>query len=223
MDGLRQYIQDQADNFTLSHLKQSDINLALKKSAIKNCHPIILQFSLEKFGLKRTNLSEFLKFVDGHVGARFITPTHVFNLDRTHVFIASNDAAEQNIMLRIDHLPFTVNLFGKILSINEVDVIELTFLNEPLQICSNKIKLPLTIRNWQHGDRMTPLGMSGSKMISDILIDKKIPQTQKEKMLVILDADHEIIGVPGLVLGEKFKVDNNSTKLIQVSISTPTN
>lgn len=68
-----------------------------------------------------------------------------------------------------------------------------------------KLKFPLEVRPWREGDAFQPLGMKGRKLLSDLLIDLKIPVTQKSKVMVMLSGG-EIIWVVGLRISEKYKV-----------------
>ena len=68
-----------------------------------------------------------------------------------------------------------------------------------------KIKFPVTIRNWQHGDFFYPLGMKERKKISDYLIDRKYSLPEKEKFL-ILESDGKIIWLIGERIDDRFKV-----------------
>ncbi len=60
------------------------------------------------------------------------------------------------------------------------------------------VKVPLTIRHRQNGDRIKLKGMSGSKKISRILIDQKIPTAERKKAMVVEDRNQEILWVVGL-------------------------
>lgn len=63
----------------------------------------------------------------------------------------------------------------------------------------SKLSLPLRIRLWQQGDRMQPLGMQGTKLVSDILIDQKRDLFTKSRTWVLED------GV-GIVLVAGFRI-----------------
>lgn len=60
-----------------------------------------------------------------------------------------------------------------------------------------KITPPLTLRPWQKGDRFTPFGMRGSKLISDYATDRKMSKLEKEQLLVVTDATERIIWLVG--------------------------
>ena len=77
---------------------------------------------------------------------------------------------------------------------------------------ADKISFPLTVRLWEHGDKIRPLGMKGSKKISDILIDNKTPLIEKEKTYVVTSNGH-IIWLIGYTMNDLFKI-NDSTKRV---------
>ena len=52
---------------------------------------------------------------------------------------------------------------------------EYTNTNNVVFFDADKLSFPLIIRPWRNGDKIRPLGMKGSRKISDILIDKKTP------------------------------------------------
>ena len=60
---------------------------------------------------------------------------------------------------------------------------------------------PFVLRAWRHGDRMHPLGMHGSKLVSDILTDRKITGPGKKDVHVLV-AGGRIVWVCGVRLAE---------------------
>lgn len=78
------------------------------------------------------------------------------------------------------------------------------------------IKWPLTLRNWQQGDRFQPYGMHGKKLISDYLIDAKIGTPIKHSQKVLCDSS-DIIWLVGLRTNERFKLHSATSKILKVS------
>lgn len=58
--------------------------------------------------------------------------------------------------------------------------------------------LPLVIRNRKNGDRMTILGMDGTKKVKDLFIDEKIPLHKRNTWPIITNQYDQIIWIPGL-------------------------
>ena len=45
----------------------------------------------------------------------------------------------------------------------------------------------ISIRKWQEGDRIQPIGVKGSKLVSDILKDAKTPLRLKTNQYLLID------------------------------------
>jgi len=65
-----------------------------------------------------------------------------------------------------------------------------------LHINPAKLQFPLTLRAWKAGDRIRLLGMKGTKKVSDVLIDAKVPRHHKAQVWV-LESGGEIVWVIG--------------------------
>ncbi|MEJ2721504.1 MAG: tRNA lysidine(34) synthetase TilS [bacterium] len=76
---------------------------------------------------------------------------------------------------------------------------------------------PLTLRTPSPGDRMQPFGMSGTKKLSDIFIDKKIPASRRGGTPVITDSE-DILWVVGIATSEKTRVDERTGKIVKISV-----
>lgn len=77
----------------------------------------------------------------------------------------------------------------------------------------NKVQGQAFLRSAQRGDRMTPLGMEGAKLVSDILSEMKLTRAAKSRLPIICD----FVGplwVPGGPIAERAKVTGQSESLI---------
>lgn len=68
--------------------------------------------------------------------------------------------------------------------------------NDILRINSKDVKLPLHVRTRHDGDRMTIKNMSGTKKVSDILINSKIPASMRNTWPIVTDSSDKIIWIP---------------------------
>lgn len=57
---------------------------------------------------------------------------------------------------------------------------------------------PLCVRSRRNGDRMQPRGMEGTKKLSDILIDARIPRPLRSHVPVLTDSRGQILWIAGL-------------------------
>ncbi|MBX0359927.1 tRNA lysidine(34) synthetase TilS [Halobacillus sp. Nhm2S1] len=66
---------------------------------------------------------------------------------------------------------------------------------------SHHVKLPLSVRTRQEGDRIRLRGMNGSKKVKDIFIDQKIPARLRPTWPIVTDQTGKILWVVGLKKG----------------------
>lgn len=64
-----------------------------------------------------------------------------------------------------------------------------------IELCYNKLVFPVKLRNRKNGDKIAL--KSGTKKIKDLLIDLKIPLSERDN-IVIVAKDDEILGIPSL-------------------------
>lgn len=81
----------------------------------------------------------------------------------------------------------------------------------------SKIRGELYVRPWTKGDRMQPIGLSGSKLISDILKDDHVPSSEKQERFVLCD-DEKIICCIGHRIDRRSIANEQSKLLIRVEI-----
>ena len=84
---------------------------------------------------------------------------------------------------------------------------------EVAQLDFDKLKFPLTLRHWRHGDRFHPLGMKGSKLLSDFFVDQKFTDEQKKNVFLLVSAENEILWVVGHRIDDRFKVTLETMKI----------
>ncbi len=71
------------------------------------------------------------------------------------------------------------------------------------------------LRRWHRGDRITPYGMTGSKLLSDIFADAKLSAEQKLNVWVLC-CDGEIVWVLGLRASSCFTVGPKTCRYIRL-------
>ncbi len=91
--------------------------------------------------------------------------------------------------------------------------------NLDVYIDLNKCKRPLHLRNMQEGDRFIPLGMSGSKLMTDLLNGYKLSAMCKKVLPVICDFSGPI-WIPGCQIAERVKIDTNTEKCLFLKMSS---
>ncbi len=76
------------------------------------------------------------------------------------------------------------------------------------------------IRAPKPGDRMTPIGMSGSIKLSDLFVNRKVPRVARKHWPVIT-CGQAIAWVPGLHRAELAKVNSSTRRIIHMRVLRP--
>lgn len=118
-----------------------------------------------------------------------------------------------------DRLSFVVNSEIPLpnLIIEKVNQLPTVFSKDEVYLDESKIVGKLHFRKWKTGDRMSPIGMDGTRLISDIISDAKINSHQKASIVLLCDDKH-IHWCARLCVG-KFAVASSSNPILKCSIS----
>ena len=81
-----------------------------------------------------------------------------------------------------------------------------------------KLEWPLCVRALRPGDRMAPRGGRGTRKLSDLLIDAKIPRQERASLPVLCDASGAILCVPGLRPSEIGRPSGETLEWIEVHV-----
>jgi tRNA(Ile)-lysidine synthase len=68
----------------------------------------------------------------------------------------------------------------------------------------------VTIRNRRPGDRIHPLGGSGSRRLKEVLIDRRVPRHVRER-LPLLVVGERIAWAPGVTIDQRFRLAGEAT------------
>jgi len=80
---------------------------------------------------------------------------------------------------------------------------------------ADKITFPLTLRHWRYGDRFRPLGMKGSKLLSDFFVDQKFTESQKQNAFLLVSAENQIVWVVGHRIDDRFKIEEGTQTIFE--------
>lgn len=97
-------------------------------------------------------------------------------------------------------LPRTSDFIIPKLVIKQISKLPAHFNKNEIYLDPTRLKGNLNLRKWKTGDRMIPQGMTGSKLISDIIKDAKTPSHRKENILILEDGS-TILWCVGIRIG----------------------
>lgn len=84
---------------------------------------------------------------------------------------------------------------------------------------ADRVQLPLTIRHWQEGDRIQPLGMTGTKLVSDLFSNAHLSPNSKATTWIVADATGRLLWVVGLRVAEWSKITDSTTRILHIPLN----
>jgi tRNA(Ile)-lysidine synthase len=82
---------------------------------------------------------------------------------------------------------------------------------------ADAVRGPLFARPPRPGDRFDPLGMTGTKKLSDFLIDAKVPPGQRSRLVVLCDRDGPVWLV-GYRIAHRVRVTPNTRNVLRIQV-----
>jgi len=76
----------------------------------------------------------------------------------------------------------------------------------------------LMVRNWRPGDRFHPFGLEGSKKLSDLLRERRVPRKDRPGVLVVTD-EAGILWVVGLARAERTRLLPSFEQTVTISLA----
>ena len=174
----------------------------------------LLHEIVQPLGFNSAQTNDILQATDAESGRTFESNEWRIVKDRTTLIIAPKASSQTLVTipgdgcLKTPHgtlICATKEYHGIIERKKEIATIDL-----------DKVQLPLTLRNKREGDRFTPFGMRGSKLVSDYLTDRKTSLLEKEQQLVVTDATEHILWVVGERLAAQCAVDEKTKKILRL-------
>jgi tRNA(Ile)-lysidine synthase len=158
---------------------------------------------LRDYGFNSDQVHFIYEAMNGQPGTAFFSPTHRVTVERDGLELIplcqQQDAHVELLYQRI----------------NKDEHFILDQSPQVAQLDYDKLIFPLKLRRWRAGDRFHPLGLKGSKLLSDFFVDQKMTTRQKEECLVLTTANDEIVWVVGRRIDDYYKVtDKTKTVLI---------
>jgi len=80
----------------------------------------------------------------------------------------------------------------------------------------NRLEDPMALRSWKEGDRFQPLGMEGTKLVSDLLTEEKVPPHRRHAVCV-LTTKQRIAWVVGHRLDHRVRVRPSTDRVARLS------
>ena len=171
---------------------------------------------LRLFGFKTDQCHFIYDAIGTGIGNQYCSPTHcvVIGRDDLQLFEIKDNANEEvKIEIGEEEILSPVHLRFSKLEKTADFIIDKS--SEVAQLDFDKLSFPLTLRHWRHADRFHPLGMKGSKLLSDFFVDQKFTEYQKQNVWLLVSADGEILWVVGYRIDDRFKIVNDTKTVFE--------
>ncbi len=165
----------------------------------------------ENFGFTSAQINDIVNIIESQSGKVASSNNAVCLKNRDELIFSFTSKTSQEITL-IPNFPFS----NKIFFIEKIESDQTSFPNSNHEeiIDVKNLFFPLKLRIWKEGDKIIPLGMKGSKKVSDILIDTKTSMLEKQNQYVLENGNGKLIWVIGKKISDEFKI----TKLTQTKV-----
>ena len=152
-------------------------------------------------------------------GAIFDSKTHQLLVDRKYFVIKEKEIEVINQTIEIGKTIVQVQTNLGIIHFEILSEYPKVFEKNCLYLDKDKTGNGFILHTWQQGDRFKPLGMQGTKLVSDYLIDKKINQFEKEKCLVLTSkTTNQIAAVIPYQISNDFKINEDTKSILKIDI-----
>jgi tRNA(Ile)-lysidine synthase len=90
--------------------------------------------------------------------------------------------------------------------------------HDSVALDADTLTLPLGIRTRRPGDIMRPLGLGGRKKLQDLLVDRKVPRSDRDRVPLVVDARDRIVWVAGIAASEDFRITDRTRAVIILKV-----
>ncbi len=190
------------------------MKISLEKVTQSNHKSLVLFFLLQHYGFQHSHIDNLIELLSQHkTGTKVQSATHQIIIERSYLQLELLQKPRMpDVFLHsfsdLQIFDFTVEDCNE-LNIHNTDP-NIAYLNADLLV------FPLKLGPWQQGDRFFPLGMNGSKLLSDFYVDLKLSQQKKEAQL-LLKSNDEIVWIVGRRIDQRFSIQSNNQKIIKLT------
>jgi len=200
----------------LMELRGKDYYIPVNKLKLRYPLATICYELVQAFGFSSDQTPLVMDLLSSTSGHYITSPTHRIIRNRDFLVITTLPEPTADLIL-VESAPCAVDT-GKY-------VFSFSVKNKPSLLPNEKneawldmkgITFPLLLRKWRNGDYLYPLGMKmKKKKVSRLLIDEKVPLQEKEEIRV-LECSKKIAWVSGLRIDERFKISDNTERVLVV-------
>ena len=191
------------------------VKIDLKKLDTLEHKKAYLYEILNSYGF--TEWNDVVNLIDAQPGKQVFSKTHRLLKDRNQLILTTinKDVLENNSFLIEKGVEKIIQPIS--LELEETELNK-TANHHQIIIDNDLLNYPLSVRKWRYGDYICPVGMKGSKKLSQLFKDKKLSLIEKEKIWLLSDANDTIIWVIGMRQDNRFISTENTKNRLKISV-----
>jgi len=116
---------------------------------------------------------------------------------------------------------FPIEKVGRTLTLEEVTVPK-TLRGKAVRwtayVDAEKLRYPLSVRNFRPGDRFVPLGMEGHKKIKDFFVDLKVPAEERHATPIVF-SQRTPVWICGYRMDDRFKITLETKRVLKMTLT----
>ena len=145
------------------------------------------------------------------IGNKYYSPTHQLVIGRNELQLSEiKPVDDEEIQIEMGEEEIVSPIHLRFSQFEKNADFNIDKSSEVAMLDADKIHFPLTLRHWRHGDRFHPLGMNGSKLLSDFFVDQKFTEVQKKNVFLLVSVENQILWVVGHRIDDRFKVTSET-------------
>ncbi len=226
---LNSFVEDQNEIVRKEAIKFNGKEVRINSQKIskvdKSILGILIKFVIENnfnVELSSENIFSLVDLLTSQTGRSVHLKENIIAIrERTELVIRKNPAT------RIKKTDFKIiigqnlKVDGQVISVREVKRKMFKFSPDKSveYISGDGLSNIFEIRKWKVGDKFQPIGMKGTKKISDFLSDEKASSIGKKEYLVLTNGG-KIVWVIGLRIDDGFKVTSETKKILKLIVTS---
>ena len=183
-----------------------------ERSEAESRNPVSLQLLFEyirHFGFSYSQCESIFAALDGEPGKEFYSNDYqlVVEKDSIDIFPIDIERTAHALSQQVTTHPVRTRHALSLLIKDNPNIAQLDY---------DTLKLPLRTRFWQQGDRFRPLGMHGTKLVSDFFNDNNFTTFQKKITPVLVDSEDNIVWIVGYRIDDRFKITDKTKTIYEI-------
>ncbi len=198
-------------------VKEDIIEIDIEKLDSLSFKNTLLYEAVKEYGFTSGQTEDMLNSLEGS-GKQFMSKSHRLIIDRDKMFIKTLNEPVKDSSYFINENDKSLDLPTSYLRFSIEDKPrEIIKSNNVFYVDYDKLKFPLEIRSWRHGDFFYPIGMEGKKKkLKEFFIDNKLTLFDKEDIRLLISGE-DVVLILGHRMDERFKITTDTKRCFRIT------